>query len=36
MSPHTVKQHAQAIYQRLGVRNRAEAVGLGQRIGLIG
>lgn len=36
MSPHTVKQHTQAIYQRLGVRNRAEAVGLGQRIGLIG
>ncbi len=35
MSPHTVKQHTQTIYRKLGARNRAEAVGLAQRIGLI-
>ncbi len=35
LSPHTVKQHTQVIYQRLGVRNRAEAVGRAQRMGLI-
>lgn len=36
MSPHTVKQHTRVIYKKLGARNRAEAVGLAQRIGLIG
>lgn len=35
MSSHTVKQHTQAIYQRLGVRNRIEAVTLAQRLGLV-
>jgi DNA-binding NarL/FixJ family response regulator len=31
----TVKQHTSAIYRRLGVRNRAEAVHHGQRLGLL-
>jgi DNA-binding NarL/FixJ family response regulator len=35
LSPHTVKQHTQAVYAKLGVRNRTEAVGHAQRIGLI-
>ena len=34
LSPHTVKEHTSAVYRKLGVRNRAEAVQRGQRIGL--
>jgi DNA-binding NarL/FixJ family response regulator len=34
LSPHTVKEHTSALYRKLGARNRAEAVQLGQRIGL--
>ena len=34
LSPHTVKEHTSALYRKLGARNRAEAVRLGQRIGL--
>lgn len=34
LSPHTVKEHISALYRKLGVRNRAEAVQRGQRIGL--
>ena len=36
LSPHTVKDHASAIYRKLSVRNRAEAVSEAQRLGLIG
>jgi len=35
LSPHTVKEHTSAIYRKLGVRNRAEAVKAAQRHGLI-
>jgi two-component system response regulator DesR len=35
LSPHTVKEHTSAIYRKLGVRNRAEAVQKAQRLGLI-
>lgn len=35
LSPNTVKQHTTRIYRKLGVRNRAEAVRLAQRVGLI-
>ena len=35
LSPHTVKEHASAIYGKLGVRNRAEAVNEATRLGLI-
>jgi DNA-binding NarL/FixJ family response regulator len=34
LSPHTVKEHTSALYRKLGVRNRAEAVQRGQRMGL--
>ena len=34
LSPHTVKEHTSALYRKLGVRNRAQAVQEGQRIGL--
>jgi DNA-binding NarL/FixJ family response regulator len=34
LSPHTVKEHTSTLYRKLGVRNRAEAVQRGQRIGL--
>jgi two-component system response regulator DesR len=34
LSPHTVKEHASALYRKLGVRNRAEAVQRGHRLGL--
>jgi two-component system response regulator DesR len=34
LSPHTVKEHTSAIYRKLGVRNRAEAVQRGHRLGL--
>ena len=36
LSPHTVKEHTSAVYRKLGVRNRAEAVRQAQEIGLIG
>jgi two-component system response regulator DesR len=35
LSPHTVKEHTSALYRTLGARNRAEAVQLAQRIGLL-
>ncbi|MQA74276.1 MAG: response regulator [Solirubrobacterales bacterium] len=35
LSPHTVKEHTSAIYRKLSVRNRAEAVKQAQRLGLI-
>lgn len=35
ISPHTVKQHTSALYRKLRARNRAEAVQLGQRLGLV-
>ncbi len=35
LSPHTVKEHASALYRKLGVRNRAEAVRRAERVGLI-
>lgn len=34
LSPHTVKDHTSALYRKLGVRNRAEAVQRAQRLGL--
>jgi len=36
LSPHTVKEHASAVYRKLDVRNRAEAVQRAQRLGLVG
>jgi two-component system response regulator DesR len=36
LSPHTVKEHTSALYRKLGVRNRTEAVKRAQRIGLLG
>ena len=36
LSPHTVKDHVSAIYRKLRVRNRAEAVVRSQRLGLLG
>lgn len=36
LSPHTVKEHASAVYRKLEVRNRAEAVQRAQRLGLVG
>jgi two-component system response regulator DesR len=36
LSPHTIKEHTSSIYRKLSVRNRAEAVTHGQRLGLIG
>jgi DNA-binding NarL/FixJ family response regulator len=35
LSPHTVKQHTRAVYKKLNVRNRAEAVHRAERMGLI-
>ena len=35
LSPHTIKEHTSAIYRKLGVRNRAEAVRAAQRLGLV-
>lgn len=35
LSPHTVKEHTSALYRKLEVRNRAEAVQRAQRLGLI-
>jgi DNA-binding NarL/FixJ family response regulator len=34
LSPHTVKEHTSAVYRKLGVRNRAEAVQRAERLGL--
>jgi two-component system response regulator DesR len=34
LSPHTVKEHTSAVYRKLGVRNRAEAVQRAGRLGL--
>jgi two-component system response regulator DesR len=36
LSPHTVKDHTSALYRKLGVRNRAEAVQRAERLGLTG
>jgi two-component system response regulator DesR len=36
LSPHTVKEHTSSVYRKLGARNRAEAVQLAQRVGLLG
>lgn len=36
LSPHTVKEHTSALYRKLGVRNRAEAVRQAGRLGLTG
>jgi two-component system response regulator DesR len=36
LSPHTVKEHTSALYRKLGVRNRTEAVQRAQRLGLLG
>jgi len=35
LSPHTVKEHTSALYRKLDVRNRAEAVQKAQRLGLL-
>jgi DNA-binding NarL/FixJ family response regulator len=35
LSPHTIKEHTSALYRKLGVRNRAEAVQQAQRRGLL-
>jgi two-component system response regulator DesR len=35
LSPHTVKEYTSAVYRKLEVRNRAEAVQRAQRLGLI-
>jgi DNA-binding NarL/FixJ family response regulator len=34
LSKHTVKEHSSAVYRKLGVRNRAEAVQRAERLGL--
>jgi DNA-binding NarL/FixJ family response regulator len=36
LSPHTVKEHTSALYRKLDVRNRTEAVQRAQRLGLVG
>lgn len=36
LSPHTIKEHTSALYRKLRVRNRAEAVQRAQRLGLLG
>ncbi|MGH2840440.1 MAG: response regulator transcription factor [Solirubrobacteraceae bacterium] len=35
LSPHTIKEHTSALYRKLDVRNRAEAVQVAQRMGLL-
>ena len=35
LSPHTVKEHTSALYRKLEVRNRTEAVQKAQRLGLV-
>jgi DNA-binding NarL/FixJ family response regulator len=34
LSPHTIKEHTSAVYRKLAVRNRAEAVQRAERLGL--
>jgi two-component system response regulator DesR len=34
LSPHTIKEHTSALYRKLDVRNRAEAVQRAERLGL--
>jgi DNA-binding NarL/FixJ family response regulator len=36
LSKHTIKEHTSAVYRKLGVRNRTEAVQRAQRLGLLG
>ena len=36
LSPHTIKEHTSALYRKLDVRNRAEAVRRAERLGLSG
>jgi two-component system response regulator DesR len=36
LSKHTVKEHTSAVYRKLGVRNRTEAVQRAERLGLVG
>jgi two-component system response regulator DesR len=36
LSKHTVKEHTSALYRKLGVRNRTQAVQRAQRLGLVG
>jgi two-component system response regulator DesR len=36
LSPHTVKEHASALYKKLEARNRADAVLRAQRMGILG
>jgi len=36
LSPHTIKEYTSALYRKLNVRNRAEAVQRAQRLGLLG
>jgi two-component system response regulator DesR len=36
LSPHTIKEHTSALYRKLDVRNRTEAVQKAQRSGLLG
>jgi two-component system response regulator DesR len=35
LSKHTVKEHSSAVYRKLSVRNRTEAVQRAQRLGLL-
>jgi two-component system response regulator DesR len=35
LSPHTIKEHTSAVYRKLAVRNRTEAVRRAQRLGLL-
>ena len=35
LSKHTIKEHTSAVYQKLGVRNRTEAVLRAQRLGML-